>query len=266
MSKELTVLVSEWAGGRCLYLNDYRIAGEKPWGGGRTHMQWRTTEEDVLRALGLDDLRAQLAEAEAKLADVNEAVDRERLTAAGLLSDTQAKLQASDGLVVEMQRLLERALNRRRQFDSQEDALRESSNWDDTATELLSSDAAQAAAKRVEERIEAAQREERIQERGNAASCVAAVLNFIFNGPMVRAILADVLANHAGHDADCASNYEYCPGCGHVHCGGPVFPCGDPRGGVLPPCNCLGTARKRRPCNCPFGPLLEKARALGVEC
>lgn len=37
--------------GDCLALNDMRIAGNKPWGGGTVKQSWNTTIEDILRAI-----------------------------------------------------------------------------------------------------------------------------------------------------------------------------------------------------------------------
>lgn len=45
------ILVRGRSGGLCLYLNDYRIAGEKPWGGGATVCEWTVTAADIRTAL-----------------------------------------------------------------------------------------------------------------------------------------------------------------------------------------------------------------------
>ena len=37
--------------GPSIYLNDYRIAGPKPWGGGKVVNTWKVREEDVRTAL-----------------------------------------------------------------------------------------------------------------------------------------------------------------------------------------------------------------------
>ena len=39
--------------GKSLYINDYRVAGSKPWGGGTVEYTWFTNKEDILRALGI---------------------------------------------------------------------------------------------------------------------------------------------------------------------------------------------------------------------
>jgi hypothetical protein len=35
----------------CAYLGDFRIAGDKPWGGGKTVRVWTVRESDILDAL-----------------------------------------------------------------------------------------------------------------------------------------------------------------------------------------------------------------------
>jgi len=37
--------------GNCIYLNDYRICGPKPWGGGRIIKTWKVEKEDIERAI-----------------------------------------------------------------------------------------------------------------------------------------------------------------------------------------------------------------------
>jgi hypothetical protein len=42
----------EWEGKpHCLYLNEYRIAGGKPWGGGITIKSWTISRAELLRAI-----------------------------------------------------------------------------------------------------------------------------------------------------------------------------------------------------------------------
>lgn len=41
--------------GRSVYLNDFRIAGNKPWGGGRVENTFRVKIDDLARALHIDD-------------------------------------------------------------------------------------------------------------------------------------------------------------------------------------------------------------------
>ena len=54
--------------GEALYINDYRVSGPKPWGGGRVVKCFETTKNDILKSLDLPTyqelqvLKAQLAE------------------------------------------------------------------------------------------------------------------------------------------------------------------------------------------------------------
>lgn len=54
--------------GEALYINDYRVSGPKPWGGGRVVKCFETTKNDILRSLDLPTyqevqvFKAQLAE------------------------------------------------------------------------------------------------------------------------------------------------------------------------------------------------------------
>lgn len=65
--RELSIV--NWQGRlHCAYLNDFRIAGEKPWGGGDTAKRWSVTLKDVIRAfpelqqaLGFDYLGNRLS-------------------------------------------------------------------------------------------------------------------------------------------------------------------------------------------------------------
>ena len=47
------VLISQGrlGSGLCIYINGYRIVGEKPWGGGSTVKDWTCTDEDIRNAL-----------------------------------------------------------------------------------------------------------------------------------------------------------------------------------------------------------------------
>ena len=46
-------LVSWQGKPHCLYLNDYRIAGDKPWGGGTTIQTWTVATDDLLKAVAI---------------------------------------------------------------------------------------------------------------------------------------------------------------------------------------------------------------------
>jgi hypothetical protein len=53
MDKDMFMVLSAWNGDKahCVYLNDHRIAGGKPWGGGATTKRWRLTVRDLARAI-----------------------------------------------------------------------------------------------------------------------------------------------------------------------------------------------------------------------
>lgn len=52
MSMTYKLTIVEWEGSvRCVYLNDYRIAGSKPWGGGKTLREWTITLDDLRNAI-----------------------------------------------------------------------------------------------------------------------------------------------------------------------------------------------------------------------
>ena len=54
--------------GKSIYINDYRIAGSKPWGGGSTEQTWLVDKKKVLkaldRALGLKRIICEIIEEE----------------------------------------------------------------------------------------------------------------------------------------------------------------------------------------------------------
>jgi hypothetical protein len=69
--------VVKWGGGiRCVYLNDYRVAGEKPWGGGDTTRHFKVRMADIMQAFrgtvqaAAPDLARALLDARAELARV----------------------------------------------------------------------------------------------------------------------------------------------------------------------------------------------------
>lgn len=45
------VLISQGPAGLCIYINGYRVVGEKPWGGGRTVREWTCSDKDMRTAL-----------------------------------------------------------------------------------------------------------------------------------------------------------------------------------------------------------------------
>lgn len=49
----IDVLILAGVEGPSIYLDDYRIAGNKPWGGGEVLYEWKADLTDILRALHL---------------------------------------------------------------------------------------------------------------------------------------------------------------------------------------------------------------------
>ena len=53
-NEEFELVICEWQGKiHCIYLNDYRIAGGKPWGGGKTLKTFKVKRKDLDEALSL---------------------------------------------------------------------------------------------------------------------------------------------------------------------------------------------------------------------
>ena len=55
--------------GPSVYLNDSRIAGEKPWGGGHVVQEWTIDPEDIERALMTPDERHDAPREAAKMCE-----------------------------------------------------------------------------------------------------------------------------------------------------------------------------------------------------
>lgn len=54
MKQTLQMKVVQWNGRlHCVYLNDHRIAGGKPWGGGTVIKSFTVETKDVFAALGM---------------------------------------------------------------------------------------------------------------------------------------------------------------------------------------------------------------------
>ena len=53
MNKSVRIEVVEGREGPCLLMNDYRVAGPKPWGGGKVNQrfQWDTTTKRLMEAI-----------------------------------------------------------------------------------------------------------------------------------------------------------------------------------------------------------------------
>lgn len=72
MPKDIQIEIVGGCEGDCLVMNDYRIAGPKPWGGGRTKKTFYTTEGDILAAYKFKEL----AKLKQQLAIAVEALNR----------------------------------------------------------------------------------------------------------------------------------------------------------------------------------------------
>ena len=55
LNERVEVVMVSGVEGPSVYINDRRVCGNKPWGGGRVHSRWGTTKMDVLRALFTDE-------------------------------------------------------------------------------------------------------------------------------------------------------------------------------------------------------------------
>ena len=47
----MKIEVIKGVGGPSIYINNIRIAGEKPWGGGAIIYSWECSKEDILQAI-----------------------------------------------------------------------------------------------------------------------------------------------------------------------------------------------------------------------
>lgn len=51
LDKSVELCVVRWEGRlHCAYLNDFRVVGGKPWGGGSTEKAWNTSLREIIRA------------------------------------------------------------------------------------------------------------------------------------------------------------------------------------------------------------------------
>lgn len=86
--KTYPIAVVRWQGKpHCIYLNDYRIAGGKPWGGGDTLAEWRVSLKDLLSAV--PDLDQALVAA--RLEGAKEAEEHLRKAVEPLISASEAE-------------------------------------------------------------------------------------------------------------------------------------------------------------------------------
>jgi hypothetical protein len=49
--KTVEIAVVSGASGPCVYINDYRVAGQKPWGGGKILFKFNVKATDIEKAL-----------------------------------------------------------------------------------------------------------------------------------------------------------------------------------------------------------------------
>ncbi|MFA5133068.1 MAG: hypothetical protein WC444_07115 [Candidatus Paceibacterota bacterium] len=49
--KEYEIAIVSGVEGKCISLNNYRLAGNKPWGGGKVEKSWNVTLKDLLGAI-----------------------------------------------------------------------------------------------------------------------------------------------------------------------------------------------------------------------
>lgn len=55
MAEKIRIEVISGVEGDCVAINDYRVAGPKPWGGGQVKKVWECDKKDILRALQVED-------------------------------------------------------------------------------------------------------------------------------------------------------------------------------------------------------------------
>ena len=58
------IMLVDGVEGKSIYLNDYRIAGNKPWGGGKTIAEWETSLPQINKAINLYQIIASALEKE----------------------------------------------------------------------------------------------------------------------------------------------------------------------------------------------------------
>ena len=52
---EVRIDIIKGVEGLAIYINDYRICGPKPWGGGEIVKTWKSKLDDVLTAIGIKE-------------------------------------------------------------------------------------------------------------------------------------------------------------------------------------------------------------------
>lgn len=57
MKDKIIIDVIEGSEGQSIYINDYRVSGPKPWGGGKLIKSFSCSSADVCRALKIEEAR-----------------------------------------------------------------------------------------------------------------------------------------------------------------------------------------------------------------
>ena len=55
--EKVTIEIINGCEGKSIYINDYRVAGSKPWGGGTVEKTWIAYKEDILKALNIKEVK-----------------------------------------------------------------------------------------------------------------------------------------------------------------------------------------------------------------
>lgn len=71
MSEMLALEIIEGVEGKCISLNNYRIAGPKPWGGGKVSWKREISVKDILKAVGLDVIKRAIDDLERESDDAD---------------------------------------------------------------------------------------------------------------------------------------------------------------------------------------------------
>ena len=50
---KITIEIINGSEGQCVVINNYRVAGPKPWGGGFVEKSWTASKQDILTAIGI---------------------------------------------------------------------------------------------------------------------------------------------------------------------------------------------------------------------
>lgn len=55
--EKVTIEIINSRVGKSVYINDYRVAGLKPYGGGTVERTWIANKEDILKALNIKEVK-----------------------------------------------------------------------------------------------------------------------------------------------------------------------------------------------------------------